>query len=204
MEAKTHWEGIYSTKDPTSVSWFQEHAQLSLEFIQKTGVKKNAAIIDVGGGASTLAGDLIAEGYENVTVLDISGAALAFPQKRLGKTAGAVTWIEADITTANLLPDYYEVWHDRAVFHVLTDENSRAQYVAAVLRSVKKGGHVIISTFAADGPSHCSGLEVVRYDPGSLHDEFGKNFSLVENERESHKTPFGTEQKFIYCYCRRR
>lgn len=203
METKTHSEEVYETKEVTQVSWFQEHSALSLAFIKHTGVSKSGQIIDVGGGASTLVADLLAGGFEHITVLDISAAALQVARERLGSHRGSVTWLEADITQVGLPHHFYDVWHDRAVFHFLTRPEDRQGYVEAVQHSVKAGGHVIVATFALDGPNRCSGLEVVRYNPDSLHNEFGKDFELMDSMSESHQTPFGTEQKFIYCYCRK-
>ena len=203
MPSKSHWENIYQTKDATEVSWFQRHPELSFQFIEHTGVDKAGQIIDVGGGASTLVDDLLANGYDNVTVLDISAAALQVAQQRLGQLASKVTWLEANITQVELPYSFYDVWHDRAVFHFLTLAGDRARYVKAVQHSVKTGGHVIVATFGLEGPLRCSGLEVVRYSPDSLHDEFGDDFALVDTTDELHQTPFGTEQKFIYCYCRK-
>lgn len=203
MENKTHWEHIYQTKSTTQVSWYQEHAQYSVQFIQKTGIQKSAAIIDIGGGASTLVDDLLVAGFQNVSVLDISETALQVARQRLGTRAVDVNWIEADITQANLPRHAYDVWHDRAVFHFLTQAADRQRYIETVRQSVRPGGHVIVATFAPDGPDRCSGLEVVRYSPERLHHEFGEGFRMVDNTRETHHTPFGTEQKFIYCYCRK-
>lgn len=203
MNTKTHWEHIYETKATTQVSWYQEHAQFSLQYIQKTGIRKSDHIIDVGGGASTLVDDLIEAGFQNITVLDVSETALQLARQRLGSRAAIVSWIEADITKADLPHDSFEVWHDRAVFHFLTQAADRQHYIDTVRHSVRKGGHVIVATFAPDGPERCSGLEVVRYSPESLHSEFGDSFEVVDSARETHHTPFGTEQKFIYCYCRR-
>jgi 2-polyprenyl-3-methyl-5-hydroxy-6-metoxy-1,4-benzoquinol methylase len=203
MNTKTHWEHIYETKATTQVSWYQEHAQFSLQYIRKTGIRKSDHIIDVGGGASTLVDDLIEDGFQNITVLDVSGTALQVARQRLGSRAGSVNWIEADIAQVDLHPDTYDVWHDRAVFHFLTQAADRQHYIDCVRHSVRKGGHVILATFAPDGPERCSGLEVVRYSPESLHGEFGDDFEVVDSARETHHTPFGTEQKFIYCYCRR-
>jgi ubiquinone/menaquinone biosynthesis C-methylase UbiE len=203
MTDKAHWESIYRTKDVTQVSWFQEHAELSIRFIRGTGVEKTAQIIDVGGGTSTLVDDLLAAGYENVTVNDISGAALRRAQDRLGILGSKVRWVEADITQVDLPLDFYEVWHDRAVFHFLTRPEDRFQYVRLVKRSVKTGGHVIVASFGFAGPERCSGLDVVRYSAESMHDEFGTEFELVDSTNETHHTPFGTDQQFIYCYCRK-
>jgi 2-polyprenyl-3-methyl-5-hydroxy-6-metoxy-1,4-benzoquinol methylase len=203
MNLKTHWEHIYETKEPTQVSWYQEHAQYSLQFIQNTGVQKTGHIIDIGGGASTLVDDLIAAGFQRISVLDVSGIALRLAQHRLGARAVEVNWIEADITQADLPQQAYDIWHDRAVFHFLTQAADRQRYVNTVRQAVRKGGHVIVATFAPDGPDHCSGLDVVRYSPESLHDQFGEGFEIVNSTHETHHTPFGKEQKFIYCYCRK-
>ena len=203
INMKTHWEHIYEKKGPTQVSWYQEYAQFSLQYIRNTGIRKTDHIIDVGGGASTLVDDLIADRFQHITILDISGTALQLAQQRLGSQAANVNWIEADITQVNLPYQQYDVWHDRAVFHFLTQPAERQQYIDTVRHAVRRGGHVIVATFAVDGPDHCSGLEVMRYDPEGLHSEFGDSFDLVDSTREIHHTPFGTEQRFIYCYCRK-
>jgi 2-polyprenyl-3-methyl-5-hydroxy-6-metoxy-1,4-benzoquinol methylase len=202
MDPKAHWETVHRTKAPTEVSWYQDHPERSLDFIARTGMPKSGALIDVGGGMSTLADDLLAAGYTDVTVLDIAAAALAVAQARLAERARDVTWIEGDITRVALPAAHYDLWHDRAVFHFLTDPADRARYVAATHHAVKPGGHVIVATFASDGPSQCSGLDVMRYDPASLHDAFGDAFALVDSARETHVTPTGREQRFVYCYCR--
>jgi len=203
MTDKHHWETVYTTKATTGVSWFQEHADLSLRLIRDTGVAPGASIIDVGGGASTLVDDLLTAGFTNSSVLDLSGAALDAARRRLGSKATGVRWIEADITRVGLAPNIYDVWHDRAVFHFLTTPEDRAAYVQAVLRALKPGGHVIVATFAEDGPLKCSGLPVVRYSADSLHAEFGAPFELLRHEKEAHRTPSGTVQQFVYCYCRK-
>ncbi|PKO60467.1 MAG: SAM-dependent methyltransferase [Betaproteobacteria bacterium HGW-Betaproteobacteria-18] len=203
MHTKDHWENVYTNKQTTGVSWFQEHAEQSLRLIRDTGVARSAEIIDVGGGASTLVDDLLLNHYSAVTVLDLSGAALEAARARLGPMASQVRWLEGDITKIALPAHAFDVWHDRAVFHFLTTKEDRQAYVDTVLRSVKPGGHVIVATFAADGPLQCSGLPVMRYDPAALHAEFGAPFVLVQHEQENHHTPFGTVQKFIYCYCRK-
>jgi SAM-dependent methyltransferase len=202
QQAKAHWEGVYITRPETQVSWFQEHSDVSLGLIHRTGLGRDRAIIDVGGGASRLVDDLVAGGHTDVTVLDISAAALEIARHRLGPRAGDVAWIEADITTVALPHHRYDLWHDRAVFHFLTEAGDRARYVEAVRHALRPGGHVIVATFGPDGPLRCSGLPVVRYRPDALHDEFGPAFELVEHTSEAHHTPFGTVQQFIYCYCR--
>lgn len=203
MQSREHWERVYSSKATDAVSWFQEHAESSLRLIQATGVSGAAPVIDVGGGASTLVDDLLVYGYTNLTVLDLSAAALKAAQTRLGARASQVTWIEADVVRADLPQQGFDVWHDRAVFHFLTEPQERHAYVAKVLGAVKPGGHVIVATFAEDGPTQCSGLPVMRYSADELHAEFGEPFLLQQHTRESHHTPFGTVQQFTYCYCRR-
>lgn len=200
MDKKQHWEQVYTTKASDHVSWFQEHANLSLALIKQTGVAKDTAIIDIGGGASNLVDDLAAEGYSDLTVLDLSSAALDVAKQRLGKQAEAVQWIVGDITQADLPANRFDVWHDRAVFHFLTNPADRHAYVKQVMRSVRPNGHVIIATFSEDGPEKCSGLPVMRYSPKTLHAEFGDDFLLVKHQKEAHHTPFGTVQQFVYCY----
>lgn len=203
MQLKNHWEHVYETKSVDAVSWFQPHAEQSLRLIHQTELPKTASIIDVGGGASTLVDDLLDDGFRSVTLLDLSGAALTAAKARLGDRAASVTWLEADITQVVLPRNAFDIWHDRAVFHFLTDDRDRQAYVAAVMRAVKPGGYVIVATFAEDGPLECSGLPVVRYSPKALHAEFGAPFNLVKHEREEHHTPSGKVQRFIYCYCRK-
>ena len=202
MDSKTHWETIYTKKAPEAVSWYRPHLETSLALIARAADNKSASIIDLGGGESTLVDDLLARGFQNITVLDVSQVAIEATKKRLGEFADRVRWLVADITEVELQPRSYEVWHDRAVFHFLTAPEERAAYVRQVARSVKPGGHVIVSTFGPQVPTKCSGLDVVRYDPESLHGEFGTSFRLVESSKELHKTPFGTTQQFLYCYCR--
>jgi len=204
MNTKAHWENIYQSKEPTQVSWFQSHAEISLGLIQRSGILPEEPIIDIGGGTSTLVDDLLANGYQAITVLDISGQALRLAQRRLGAQVGRVTWLEGDITEVSLAPETYAVWHDRAVFHFLTQPAERQRYIERARQAVRPGGFVIVATFAVDGPSRCSGLDVVRYSPESLHAEFGSDFELVDRAEETHHTPAGAEQKFMYCCCRRR
>lgn len=175
---------------------------MSLDFIQRTGVDKSAQIIDIGGGASTLVDHLLAANYEQVTVLDVSAEALAIARQRLGEQAHSATWIQADITQAVLPEQHYDLWHDRAVFHFLNRAEDRQRYIETLKRSVKAGGHVIMATFALDGPQQCSGLDVSRYSVETLMSVLGHDFRLVDSANETHNTPFGTQQKFIYCYCR--
>jgi 2-polyprenyl-3-methyl-5-hydroxy-6-metoxy-1,4-benzoquinol methylase len=202
VDAKTHWEKVYATKTPDAVSWYRGHLDRSLALIERAVPERSASIIDVGGGESTLVDDLLFRGYANITVLDISQGAIDVTRNRLGSAADQVRWIAADITEVELEPRAYDLWHDRAVFHFLTMPEQRTAYVRQVARSVRPGGHVIVSAFGPDGPTKCSGLEVVRYDAESLHREFGVSFRLVESSTELHRTPFDTTQQFLYCYCR--
>ena len=202
MDVRTHWEKIYTTKTSDQVSWYRPHLETSLALIMRSISDRLASIIDVGGGESTLVDDLFEQGFRNITVLDVSHAAIDVNKTRLGEKAGGIHWIVADITKVELEPRAYDVWHDRAVFHFLTAQEQRAAYVRQVARAVKPGGDVIVSTFGPGGPAKCSGLDVVRYDAESLHDEFGARFRLVESSKELHQTPFGTTQQFLYCTCR--
>lgn len=202
MENKQHWENVYTQKSADAVSWFQPQATQSLNIIQRLRLDQSAHIIDVGGGASILVDDLSDLNYQNLSVLDLSSAALQVAQKRLGDTAQKIHWIEGDVTRISLPKHSVDVWHDRAVFHFLTNETDRRRYVDTVLTCVKPGGYVIVATFAEDGPEQCSGLPVQRYSASALHDEFGSPFDLMGHEKESHQTPFGTTQNFVYCYCR--
>jgi 2-polyprenyl-3-methyl-5-hydroxy-6-metoxy-1,4-benzoquinol methylase len=202
MTVQTHWEKIYAEKAPDAVSWYRPHLETSLELIERAAPARSAAIIDVGGGESTLVDDLIARGYQNVTVLDVSQAAIDVTKRRLGAASERVKWLVADIAKAELAPHAYDVWHDRAVFHFLTAIDERTAYVRQVAHAVKPGGNVIVSTFGPEGPTKCSGLDVVRYDAESLHNEFGVRFHLLGSSKELHRTPFGTVQQFLYCFCK--
>lgn len=204
MTTKSHWNTTYEQRGSANVSWFRPHLDLSLDLIRQAAPSLQAAIVDVGGGAATLVDDLLTAGYRDVTVLDISAAALAVAKQRLSVAAASVTWLEGDITQMELPAARYDVWHDRAVFHFLTSPADRERYVATVKRALKPGGHVIMATFASDGPEKCSGLPVARYDAGSLHAEFGGQFELLDSRRETHLTPAGKEQRFVYCFCRLR
>lgn len=203
MNSETHWENVYHTKGRDEVSWYREHLDMSLRMIAGTAVAHDAAIIDVGGGNSTLVDDLLERGFADVTVLDISAKALNDSKRRLESKADQVNWIVADVTVNPILENRYDLWHDRAVFHFLTSEYDRRQYVELVDRSLEPGGHIIVASFDLDGPSKCSGLDVVRYSPEALNDELGESFRLIESVNETHQTPFGTTQDFVYCYFRK-
>lgn len=202
MDSRTHWDAVYRQNRVEDVSWYQAEARLSLELIRRAAPTTNAHILDVGGGASTLVQALLAAGYRNISVLDLSSTALERAQARLGPNAVRVQWIEADILTFDFLQQDVDVWHDRAVFHFLTDAGDRRRYIEQVKRAVRRKGHVLVATFAEDGPTRCSGLDVVRYAPDALHHEFGPDFHLLESAREIHVTPRGTSQAFTYCLCR--
>ena len=203
MQSKEHWEQVYSTKEFDEVSWFQDHAELSMKIIADNHVQKTAQIMDVGGGASTFVDDLLSEGFQSVSVLDLSASALFKVRARLGAKGQSVQWLEANILDLNLHGKYFDVWHDRAVFHFLTSQADRQRYVEQVLHAVKPGGLVIVATFAEDGPEKCSGLPVMRYSKDALHAEFGQPFVLLGSEPELHMTPTGKQQKFVYCFCKR-
>ena len=181
---RDHWDAVYGSKAPRELSWFRPHLETSIALIERAAGERDAAILDAGGGASTLVDDLLDRGYRNLTVLDISQSALQVAQKRLGETSRLAHWVCADVTQASLPIQAYDVWHDRAVFHFLTQPDQRRHYVRSVASSMKAGGHVIVSTFGLEGPARCSGLDVLRYDSDSLHAEFGQRFRLVESLTE--------------------
>jgi len=198
MERKQHWEDVYTNKQPTDVSWFQPRPEISLALIEASGIAHDAAIIDMGGGASRLVDCLLDAGFSDVSVLDIAGAALRHAQQRLGERSSRVNWIEADATSF-APPRQYALWHDRAVFHFLTEAADRAAYRQRLAQALQPGGHLIIATFALDGPTVCSNLPVQRYSPETLGAELGDEFDLVETRTELHITPARKEQRFVYC-----
>lgn len=198
MSVRKHWDQVYGKYRADQTSWFQARPELSLEFMQATGVVKDAQIIDAGGGASTLVDCLLDEGFTRVSVLDVSRSAIDHAKSRLGPLAHKVQWLESDLR--KFVPNqHWDVWHDRAVFHFLTDAADRTAYRAVLRRSLAPGGHVIIATFGSSGPTRCSGLDVVRYGPESLHAELGSDLELVESREHLHLTPSGAEQQFLYC-----
>lgn len=199
-DRQQHWQRIYSEKSPEQVSWYRPHLDTSLQLIERIAPDPGAAIIDVGGGASTLVDDLLARGYRNVTVLDVAAAALQSAQQRLGEAAGQVRWLTADVLTAELPADTFDLWHDRAVFHFLTAPHDRAAYVRRVVHALRPQGHLLLSTFGPEGPTRCSGLEVVRYAAPALLRELGPRFRLVESLTELHQTPAGATQQFLFCH----
>jgi len=203
MKKREHWERIYSSKDASEVSWFQPEATMSLELIRRVAPEPGSPIIDVGGGASTLVDDLLDAGYSDVTVLDASREALRLARERLGERACRATWLPADMTTAALPPGRFRFWHDRAVFHFLLEPDARARYVATLRRSVARGGYALIAAFGPRAPAKCSGLDVRRYDAGSLQAELGPGLERIADSVELHTTPSGAEQEFVYALFRR-
>jgi len=199
---QAHWEKVYTSKGENEVSWYQQSPAPSSELIVQAGATHASAIIDVGGGASRLVDHLVEQGFEDITVLDLSAAALEAAKRRLESRADRVHWIVADATAWEPVKSY-DIWHDRAAFHFLTDEKDRAAYIARLARGVKVGGHAIIGTFALDGPEKCSGLPVARYDSASLGQALGAKFRLVDTRRHEHATPWGSKQMFQFSVFRR-
>ena len=198
MTTRSHWEGIYETTVPTKVGWYQSHPAMSRKLITSAGVGKECAIIDVGGGASLLIDELLHDGFGDLAGLDISAAALEYARSRLGKRSQLVTWINEDVTRFSPTRRF-DLWHDRAVFHFLTERSDRENYVKALKRALAPGGHLVIGTFAPEGPPKCSGLDVVRYSTESLGETLGPTFALVRSASETHVTPSGTEQRYLFC-----
>ena len=194
---KAHWENVYTSKAENEVSWFQDSPAPSLALIAEIGAALNSAIIDIGGGASRLVDHLIDRGFADVTVLDLSAAALDAAKARLGERASRAHWLVADATT--WAPSHtYDIWHDRAAFHFLTEERDRAGYIARLKQGLRIGGHAIIATFALDGPEKCSGLPVTRYDAAGLAETLGPDFNLLQSRRNDHATPWGSQQRFQF------
>jgi SAM-dependent methyltransferase len=202
-----HWDAVYRTKAPEAMSWHAAHLETSLEWIEGAAPDRAAAILDVGGGVATLAGDLLAKGYSNLTVLDLAPAAIerarAELQSRMGAAADGVRWAVGDVTTMELPPAAFDVWHDRAVFHFLSRPEERAAYVGQVKRALKPGGQAVVATFGLEGPERCSGLPTGRYDAEGLAQEFGTGFAVVRSAMVEHRTPWGALQPFFYCQMKR-
>jgi trans-aconitate methyltransferase len=196
-DRQAHWENVYATKSEKEVSWFQENPAPSLDLIAASGISSDAPVIDVGGGASRLVDSLIEKGFRWITILDLSAKALEEVKERLGHRGDEVDWIVADVTTWEP-SNTYDLWHDRAAFHFLTESMDRDAYVARLKKAVRPGGHVIIATFAPDGPERCSGVPIVRYDPESLASTLGPAFELAESRKHDHLTPGGNTQRFQF------
>ena len=195
-DRKNHWESVYETKDAHQVSWTQETPKTSLDFIRSLGIEKDASIIDVGGGDSKLVDYLVEAGYKNITVLDISAKALEKAKKRLGKKAASINWVVSDITQFEPKSPY-DVWHDRATFHFLTEQGQINNYIETVRKFVV--GHLIIGTFSDNGPNKCSGLDIRQYTEKTLMSQLESDFDKIKCIREDHITPFDTKQNFLYC-----
>jgi len=203
MTQEDHWERVYSGKPSRKLGWYKPHLQTSLEWIEELGLARNASIIDVGGGASTLVDDLLHAGYQTITVLDISEKALSSSRERLGERAELVRWLTGDISSVDLPSNQYELWHDRAALHFLTEPDQQRVYRDQLLKSLKPGGHLVIGTFALEAPPKCSGLPVRRYSEDQLGSLLGTEFELLRHQKEQHVTPTGVEQMYLYCHFRR-
>ena len=205
MDQQSHWQQVYATKATDAVSWYRPHLDRSLAFIDALGLDRDAPILDVGAGASTLVDDLLARGFRELTLNDLADTALALARQRLASSPPAlnVRYRVGNITTLDLPDAHVALWHDRAVFHFLTEPAQRAAYVAQAAHTLRPGGHLLIATFAADGPERCSGLPVQRYDADTLAAEFAPHFTRIGDAREQHPTPFGTTQSFQYVLLQR-
>ncbi|MGD8569912.1 MAG: class I SAM-dependent methyltransferase [Gammaproteobacteria bacterium] len=204
MNQKDHWEQVYSAKPPDKLGWYEPHLTISVTWLQSLGLPADVPIIDVGSGTSTFVDDLLAAGYQFITVLDISEQALSANKTRLGNKADNITWLQGDITSIDLPSHYYALWHDRAVFHFLTTRDQQENYRNNLLKALKPGGHLIIGTFSLEAPPTCSGLPVQRYSPDQLEFFLGTDFEINRAHKEMHITPGGVEQMYLYCLFRRK
>ena len=202
VDLAQHWRARYAGKAPDQVSWFEDVPEASLALIDRAGLAEDAPIIDVGGGHSHLAGHLLQRGFRDVTVVDISQAALEQAQTELGAAAAEVTWTEADVREHDF-GRQFELWHDRALLHFMVETEDRAAYLKNLLRSLRAGGHLVVATFGPDGPSRCSGLPVERYSASQVAELLGGEFELLADETRLHITPAGAEQQFQYALFRR-
>lgn len=203
MDRKSHWEQVYSTRMAEKLGWYKPRLETSLSWLGEIGLDKASPIIDIGGGASTFVDDLVDDGYESITVLDVSDQALETSKSRLGRQSQLVMWLSGDITSYALPPDRFALWHDRAMLHFLTDSEQRNAYRNNLLQSLQPGGYVIVGVFAPEAPEKCSGLPVQRYDAVGLAEFLGDKFELVHHDKELHVTPGGVEQMYVYCLFRR-
>lgn len=204
MNKKTHWEGVYASKPAGALGWYKPHLQTSIAWIKELGLEAEAPIIDVGGGVSTLVDDLLNAGHRSISVLDISEEALKAARARLGAMGEAITWLNGDITSFDLPRHHYELWHDRAAFHFLTELDQQQSYRDNLLNALKPGGHLIIGTFAPEAPPKCSGLPIQRYTHEKLNNVLGGEFELQRHDKELHVTPGGVEQMYLYCHFRKK
>lgn len=201
MSDSDHWRAVYQSKQPDQVSWFAPHLDLDLALIKRAGLDPSAHIVDVGAGAATLIDDLLGAGFTRLTALDLSEDALAASQARLGSRAEQVRWIVGDATLPLLEDASVDLWHDRAVLHFLTDVTARDAYIARLHAALNHGSWALLATFAPDGPTRCSGLDVSRYTPQELAALLGPRFTLVEQALHTHTTPWGAPQRFAYALC---
>ena len=202
IDKSSYWNGVYETKGEDEVSWFQKNPEPSLEFIRIYAPDRSATIIDIGGGASRLVDHLWADGFRNLTVLDVSSEAITIARHRIGKHGDSIKWIVSDVTTWQP-NDIYDLWHDRAVFHFLTESDDQSAYIRNLKRALKIGGYLVIGTFALDGPQKCSGLPVMRHSSETLQNLLGSEFELIDSRTHDHKTPFHSTQSFQYCVFKR-
>lgn len=199
LDLQQHWENIYQTTNPGQTSWYQPHLQISLDWIVESAPDRSSSIIDIGAGESTLVDDLLTLGYHTITALDLSETAINKAKARLGATGKRVCWLAGNITDIALPARAYDLWHDRAVFHFLTEQHQRADYIRQLTTSLRTNGHAICATFGPGGPQRCSGLPVRRYSGEDLQKELGRQFQLERTSTVEHRTPFGTTQQFVYC-----
>lgn len=203
MNDAEHWEEIYSTKSSKQVGWYTPHLETSIKWITELNLTTEDPVIDVGGGVSTLVDDLLVAGHKKLTVLDLSESAISLTRKRLGALSSSITWLQGDVTQIELPPQYFKLWHDRAVFHFLIDPEQQQRYKDVLLKALKVDGHLIIGTFDLEAPPQCSGLPVQRYTSEILCNTFGKEFQLKRHQHEVHRTPSGVEQTYVYCLFQR-
>lgn len=197
MSKKQHWQSVYQTKEIDDVSWYQREPATSLSMLEGASLSQDSQIIDIGAGASVLADCLLEKGFQSLSLLDVSAAALAQTKKRLKNKANRIEWLVSDVREFST-ERQFDCWHDRAAFHFLVNENDRADYKKRLHQYLKPNGHLIIATFAIGGPSQCSGLPIVQYDEAKMKNEMGTKFKLLESLNEVHMTPWKTEQKFTY------
>jgi ubiquinone/menaquinone biosynthesis C-methylase UbiE len=201
-DARNHWQSVYLEKDPTEVSWYEQVPAASLQLIEEADLSRERPLLDVGGGASRLAGELLNRGYSDITVADISASALSKAQAQLGSGEKAIEWLEADVRSHDFARQY-DLWHDRAAFHFMVTAEDQEAYLATLQRTLKPGGHVVIATFGPDGPTRCSGLPVARYGSDDLAGRLGPGFQLISEALEVHDTPAGIHQQFLYAHFQR-
>ncbi len=203
MNDVAHWNQVYTSRSPKEVGWYKSHLDTTIAWVNTLDLDPSGAIIDVGGGASTLVDDLVVKGYQNLSVLDLSKVAIQLTQDRLGDAAHEITWLQEDITEAKLPAQHYCLWHDRAAFHFLIEQKSQQHYKKTLLQALKIGGYFLIGTFTPDAPPSCSGLPVQRYNLEQLTELFANEFKLMRHQNEVHITPHGTKQPYVYCLFQR-